>query len=131
MIADANVLLRILDRDDGAHGRAARARVETARSGEPISVLAATTLEVAFVLESAAAGYGWDRAAVASAVQAITDEPGFTVEHGEALRAATETYRDRKIDLHDCFLDAIARERGTRVLSFDADLARLGSGERP
>ena len=131
MIADANVVLRILDRDTGAHGRAARARVETARTGEPIGVLAATVLEIAFVLESSAAGYGWDRMAVAAAVEAIVDEPGFAVEHGEALRVAAATYRVRRIDLHDCYLDAVARERGLRVLSFDRDLARLGTGERP
>ncbi len=62
---------------------------------------------------------------------AIVDEPGFTVEQGAALRAAAATYSDHRIDLHDCFLDAIARERGTLVLSFDADLKRLGTGERP
>jgi len=131
VIADANVLLHILEHDRGAHGRAARARVEAARADEPIGVLAATVLEVAFVLESSAAGYGWDRIVVAAAVQAIVDEPGFAVEHGEALSAAATTYRERVIDLHDCYLDAIVRERETRVLSFDTDLARLGSGERP
>jgi len=131
VIADTNVLLRLLERDRGAHGRAARARVEAARAGEPISVLVATVLEVGFVLESAAAGYGWKRDAVAAAIQAIVDEPGFHVEHGAALAAAAESYRERSIDLHDCYLDAIARERGVRVLSFDADLARLGTGERP
>lgn len=131
MIADANVVLRILDRDLGAQGRAARSRVEAARSGEPIDVLAATVLEIAFVLVSSAAGYGWARGAVAAAVEAIVDEPGFAVEHGEALRAAAGTYRVRSIDLHDSYLDAVARERATRVLSFDRDLARLGTGERP
>lgn len=83
------------------------------------------------MLESSAAGYGWDRVGVAAAVEAIVDEPGFAVEHGSALRDAAATYGDRAIDLHDCYLDAIARERGRRVLSFDKDLARLGSGERP
>ena len=131
MIADANVLLRVLERDPGAHGRAARARVEAARAGEPIGVLPATVLEVGFVLESVAAGYGWKRDAVAAAIHAIVDEPGLDVEHGAALAAAAATYRERSIDLHDCYLDAIARERGVRVLSFDADLARLGTGERP
>lgn len=131
MIADANFVLRILDRDSGAHGRAARARVETARAGESIDVLAATVLEIAFVLESSAAGYGWERGAVAAAVQAITDEPAFAVEHGEALRVAAATYLVRKVDLHDCYLHALARERRTRVLSFDKDLASLGSGETP
>ena len=131
MIADTNVLLRILDGESAVHSRAARERVEIARRGSPIAVLAATVLEVAYVLESSAAGYGWQRGAVASAVEAIVDEPGFEVEHREALRAATANYRDHAFDLHDCYLDAVARQRRTRVLSFDADLARLGSGEKP
>lgn len=131
MIADTNVLLRLLERADDAHGRAARGRVEAAREGEPITVLAATALEVGFVLQSTEAGYGWDRDTVASAIESIVDEPGFDVEHGNALRAAAAAYRERAIDLHDCFLDALARGRGTRVLSFDRDLARLGTGERP
>lgn len=131
MIADTNVLLRLLESDRGTHGRAARARVETARAGEPIAVLPATVLEVAFVLESAHAGYGWDRDAVASAVEAIADEPGFTVDHGNELRAAAATYRTRSIDLHDCYLDALARERDTGVLSFDRDLARPETGVKP
>ena len=131
MIADANVLLRILDGGTTSHSRAARERVKRARRGSPIAVLAATVLEVAYVLESSAAGYGWQRSAVASAVEAIVDEPGFAVEHDEALRAAAKSYRDHAFDLHDCYLDAVARQRNTRVLSFDADLARLGSGEKP
>ena len=61
----------------------------------------------------------------------LADEPGFAVEHGEQLRVAALTYRDRSIDLHDCYLDALAREHETRILSFDRDLARLGTGERP
>jgi len=132
VIVDTNVLLRILEQDSGTQGRAARARVEAAReAGDTLAVLAATVLEVAFVLESRRAGYGWDHASVAGAVEAIADEPAFAVEHRDALRAAATTYRDRAVDLHDCFLHAIAAERETRVLSFDDDLRRLGSGERP
>lgn len=132
MIVDANVLLRVLERDPGTQGDAARRRVQRAReTATPLSVLAATVLEVAFVLESERAGYGWDRTSVAAAVVAIVDEPGFAVEHDAALRIAAETYREHSIDVHDCYLDACARARGTRVLSFDRDLRRLGTGVRP
>lgn len=54
------------------------------------------------MLESAAAGYGWDRDVVARAVEAVVDEPAFAVEHGEELSAAARTYRERAIDRHDC-----------------------------
>lgn len=56
MIADTNVLLRALAPDAAAQGRAARARVASIRTGEPITVLAATVLEVAFVWNGALSG---------------------------------------------------------------------------
>ena len=132
MILDTNVLVRTLDRDPGAQGIAARARVKAAReSGEKLTVLSATVLEAAYVLESKRAGYGWDRDAVAAAVEAIVDDPAFDVEHASALRAAAASYKMRSVDLHDCLLSAIATDRGTTVLSFDDDLRRLGTGEQP
>ncbi|MGH2910052.1 MAG: PIN domain-containing protein [Solirubrobacteraceae bacterium] len=132
MIADTNVLLRALDGDPGVQGRAARERVTRARdTGERLTVLSATVLEVAYVLESARAGYGWDRGAVADSVEAIVDDPGLDVEHAGALRAAAASYRARSVDLHDCLLRALAKERGTKVLSFDDDLRRLGNHQRP
>jgi predicted nucleic-acid-binding protein len=132
VIADTNVLLRALDADSGPQARAVRARIEAARTEDArITVLSATVLEVAYVLESAAAGYGWDRPDVSRAIDAIVNEPAFNVEHGEALATAASTYRSRSIDLHDCLLAAVAAQRGTRVLSFDAELRKLGIGEKP
>lgn len=132
MIADTNVLLRALDGDPGDQGSAARRRVSQARdTGQRLTVLSATMLEVAYVLESVKAGYGWERDAVADAVAAILDDPGLDVEHAGALRVAGVSYRARSIDLHDCLLDALAQERGTKVLSFDDDLRRLGNDQQP
>ncbi len=54
VIVDTNVLLRALDRDAGAQGAAVRARVQAARlTGDTLTVLSVTVLEVAYVLESA------------------------------------------------------------------------------
>jgi predicted nucleic-acid-binding protein len=132
VILDTNVLLRTLDRDPGAQGRAARDRVKAARdTGEKLTVLSATVLEAAYVLESDRTGYGWDRNAVAGAIEAIADDLAFEVEHADALRAAATSYRARSVDLHDCLLSSLARERGTKVLSFDDDIRRLGNAERP
>jgi predicted nucleic-acid-binding protein len=132
VIVDTNVLLRALDRDASAHAKAVHLRVEGARaSGETFTVLSATVLEMVYVLESSRAGYGWDREFVAQAVQAVIDEPAFDVEHSTALRAAATSYRAQSVDLHDCFLSAIAHERHTRVLSFGQDLRRLGNSEEP
>jgi len=132
VIVDTNFLLRALDRDPTAHAVAVRERVETARaSSQTFTVLSATVLEMAYVLESPRAGYGWDRDIVAQAVEAVTAELAFDVEHSTALRHAATSYRARSVDLHDCLLSAIADERHTRVLSFDQDLRRLGNSEEP
>jgi predicted nucleic-acid-binding protein len=132
VIADTNLLLRALDGDQGAQGHAARQRLRQARDTEqPLTVLSATVLEVVYVLESARAGYGWDRAAVADAVEAILDDLGLDVEHTNALRTAASSYRARSVDLHDCLLSALAGDRATQVLSFDDDLRRLGNHQAP
>lgn len=132
MIVDTNVLLRAVGGRDDRRSVAVRERVRAAREDETTySVLSATVLEVGYVLASAAAGYGWERQAVAAAITAITDEPAFAVEHACALRTAAETYRTRSIDLHDCFLAALAVERSTRVLSFDDDFRKLRVRETP
>jgi predicted nucleic-acid-binding protein len=126
------MLLRSLEGATNAQAKAVRARIESAReAGKSLAVLSATVLEVAYVLESPSAGFGWDRDDIARAVEAIVDEPAFEVEHGDALRAAASQYRTRSIDLHDCLLDAVAQQRQTRVLSFDRDLHKLGHAERP
>jgi len=132
MIIDTNVLLRALGRDENRQTTSVRARIRTAReAGITYSVLSATVLEAAYVLASSAAGYCWDRSTVAAAIDAITEEPAFDVEHASALRTAADTHRNRSIDLHDCFLAALATERGTQVLSFDDDFRRLGVRETP
>jgi predicted nucleic-acid-binding protein len=132
MLADANVLLRGLDGSESPHSEAVRKRIEAARAdGLKFTVLSATVLEVVYVLESAQAGYGWNRRDISSAVSAIVNEPAFDVEHGEPLAEAAAVYGSRSIDLHDCLLAAIAGRDGTRVLTFDADLRKLGVAEQP
>lgn len=132
MIVDTNVLLCALGARGGRPSEKVRARVRRAREdAQPLTVLSATVLEAAYVLASAAAGFGWSRDAVAGAVEAVADEPGFEVEHASALRSAALTHRARAIDLHDCFLSALAVERSSRVLSFDDDFRRLGTRELP
>lgn len=132
MIVDTNALLCALGARSGPQTDAVRARVQRAReSGETLTVLSATVLEAAYVLASVAAGFGWERVAVAAALEAITDEPGFDVEHASALRSAAATHRARAIDPHDCFLSALSTARQVRVLSFDNDFRRLGTQERP
>ena len=83
------------------------------------------------MLESVRAGYGWERHVIGQAIEAVIDEPAFELEHADALRRAVTSYKARSVDLHDCLLSAVANQHNTRVLSFDDDLRKLGTGEQP
>ena len=61
--------------------------------------MSATVLEVAYVLESARAGYGWERHVIGQAIEAVIDKPAFKLEHADALRRAITSYRARSVDL--------------------------------
>lgn len=132
MIVDTNVLLRSLDRTAQPQPLAAGRRIASARAARVrLTVLSATMLEMAFVLHSPNAGYHWDKSDVVDALEAVLDDEAFAVEHSVAMKTAVSTYRTRSMDLHDCFLSALANERDIKVLSFDDDLRKLGNRELP
>lgn len=132
MIVDTNVLVRALaDQADPQAERARRRFVDARRAQVRLTVASSTVMEVAYVLGSSSAGYGWRRPAIADAVESLLEESALDVEHAAALRVAVAAYRARSIDLHDCLLDALATQRGTKVLSFDDDLRKLGHRELP
>lgn len=127
MIADTNFLLRALDQGDSDHGHKARKVLERHRiRGHQISVYAATVIEVAYVLRSVAAGYGYSPAEVSEAVHLILEEPALEVESRESLLLATKLHAEKGIDFHDCYLASIAMTNGEKVFSFDADFRKLG-----
>ena len=70
---------------------------------------------------------GIDPAKVHLSLRALVDRFTDLAANAQAFMGSLQ----RSIDLHDCFLGAVAGRRGTSVLSFDADLRKLGVSEKP
>lgn len=132
MIADTNFILRALDPANKTHGDRARKRIQAARSsGQKIRVLAATVIEVAYVLQADIPQYRYDRRTTAVTLRLVVEEPAFEVEQMEPILAAIGLFEESNADLHACYLAACASASGERVLSFDRDLRKLKAAEEP
>ena len=69
--------------------------------------------------------YGLDRAAVATAIQALLDSREIVVDRADSVRRALALYRDTNADLSDCVIARIGAESGCgRTLTFDVRAAR-------
>ena len=128
MILDTNILLRLIDGEDGPQYAEVKAKLEGAlEEGQRLRVDVATVHEVVYVLHSKATGYGYTRTEVADAVHGLIRAPELTVERPDALyRAATDYGARTSIDFHDCYLAAKAVEMpGEEVHSLDGDFKKL------
>ena len=121
---DTNVLVRLVVRDDEDQARAAD---EFIASGAWVShlVLAETT----WVLDAA-----YERTAeqIATAIDMLLNHEHLTVQHADAVAAATENFRKRPaLGFSDCLVVEIARKAGHLPLgTFDRDLAKLDGAVR-
>lgn len=132
MLIDTNIILRSLSGEPDAQAVAVRQRIADIRAAdERATVLSATLLQVDYVLSSPATGNGWPRAEIADALRTVLAERAFAIEHAAAWQRALEIYESRSIDLDDCLMAALAEQAGTKVLSSDRDLHKLGVGEYP
>lgn len=110
-IADTNILVRYLTRDDE---KAADKAAEIIRGG--VEILPETVPELIYVLTSRSL-YGMPRAVVAESVEALLDE--VTVDRKNVIKHALKIYQDTKLDFVDCLLIAEGTASDTEVYSFD------------
>jgi predicted nucleic-acid-binding protein len=123
--ADTNVLARVITGDDEAQLPHAEAWL----SGG-VWVSGIVLVELSWVLSSA---YGFPRADVAAAIEAVLALPGVTVEDEATVRGAIDTWRSAKgdVDFADCMILHTAARAGHGPLgTFDADLAKVPGAER-
>jgi predicted nucleic-acid-binding protein len=107
---DTNILLRLLV-DDGSRD-VARARgfvAARAAEGHDFLVDAVVLAEVAWVLESV---YGYGRAAIASAVEALLANAAYVLDGRDAVGAALAAFRGGKADFSDCLIAARCERAG-------------------
>lgn len=121
---DANVLVRLITRDDDAQVSAAEAFV---RKGAWVShlVLAETT----WVLTSA---YELDHDQIATSIGMLLNHAEISVQDPDVVLAALEQYRARpKLGFSDCLVLEVARRAGHLPLgTFDRALGKLEGTER-
>jgi predicted nucleic-acid-binding protein len=121
---DANVLVRLIARDDARQVAAAEAYVA---SGGWVSHL--VLAETIWVLTSV---YERGRAEVGSVVDGLLRHQTLTLQDADVVEAALQDFRaSRKGGFSDCLLVRVARKAGHVPLgTFDRELSRLAGTER-
>src|SRR3990172_3702506 len=121
---DANVLLRLVRRDDVEQREQSERYLRAALGrGIELRVAAPTVSEFVYVLSGPAMGHS--REEVATAVGNLLQLP-FLIADEDVLARALILYRDHHPDWDDCMVSAYALEKAAgRLLSFDRGLDRI------
>jgi len=121
--ADANVLVRLIARDDAKQTAAAEAFTS---GGVWISHLVLT--ETTWVLSSA---YGMNHGQLATAVGMLLQHESITLQDSDVVAAALERYRARpSVGFSDCLILEVARKAGHLPLAtFDRGFGKADGTE--
>jgi len=118
---DTNVLVRLLIDDPGAAKQCAAAR-KLASSAGKVSICQVVQIETVWVLESV---YGFRRAEIADALDAMQNNQSFVLQAADAFRAALDAYRTGNADFADYVILMQAREENAELVTFDRKLGKL------
>ena len=121
---DANVLVRLITRDDRKQVAAAEAFIS---KGAWVSTL--VLVEASWVL---AAVYELTHPEIATAVDMLLQHKELTIQESDTVAAALEQYRRRPaLGFSDCLILEVALKAGHVPLgTFDRDLGKLDGAER-
>jgi predicted nucleic-acid-binding protein len=124
LAVDANVLVRLLARDDAGQVHAAEAFVS---KGAWVSHL--VLAETIWVLDSV---YDLSRAQIATAVEMLLNHRELSLQDADVVTGALGHYRKRSaVEFSDCLVLEIARKAGhLPVATFDRNFAKLDGVER-
>jgi predicted nucleic-acid-binding protein len=121
---DANILVRLLTRDDPRQVAAAEAFVARGAWVPHVALV-----EARWVLDSV---YELAPAEIARAVEMLLDHSQLTVQDADAVAAAAATFRRKpRLSFSDCLVLEVARKAGHLPLgTFDRDLGKLDGTHR-
>ena len=121
---DANVLVRLITRDDAKQAAAAEAFVAKGAWVPHLAVAEAT-----WVLATV---YDRDPTAIATAVEMLLSHQHLTVQDSEVVAAAVAQFREQpRVGFSDCLMVEIARKAGhTPLGTFDRDLGKIDGAQR-
>jgi predicted nucleic-acid-binding protein len=121
--ADTNLVIRHLTHDD-ARQTAAVEKIfgAAAARGEPIFLGQIVLCEVCWTLSSS---YGFERAAIVVALEALLGDDAFVIQGRPSLERALVRYRKGKAGFPDYLIGEVAKEEGAAVtMTFDRKLSR-------
>jgi len=125
MIADANVLLRLITRTPEPLFLAARDfLLGVEKKGQRVQVHPMHVAEAVYVLEGRV--YGLSRNVAARELLTLLEARVFEPVDGAVLVKALRAYPEAGLDFPDVFLLAWAEEYGSQVVSFDRGLQNAG-----
>jgi predicted nucleic-acid-binding protein len=120
---DTNVLVRFLTRDDAEQSSLVDELIETLDAENGAFVSRDVMLELVWVLGK---GYGYRRAEIARALQALMEAEEFEIEDEAAVHQALDAYAQGGPGFADHLILRVARARGCHALAtFDRKLAQL------
>lgn len=121
---DANVLVRLVTRDDPKQVASAEAFIA---KGAWVPQLAVA--EAAWVLASV---YDRDAASIATAIEMLLSHQHLTVQDAETVAVAVEEFRQRPaVGFSDCLMIAVAQKAGHVPMgTFDRHLAKVPGVQR-
>ncbi|MCL2146974.1 MAG: PIN domain-containing protein [Synergistaceae bacterium] len=117
-MVDANVVLRLLLRDDAEMAEQAISVVSEQRITLRYEVIA----EVVYVLQKI---YNIPREDISAAMTQFISLMNVETEHVDVLTEAFNVFMKKKFDFVDCVLYAFYSIKGERVFSFDKKLNKL------
>lgn len=128
---DANIIVRILTRDDPSQSAKALALMERIADGRVTGITTeGVILEVVQVLSSKR-GYAIERSVIRDSLLPILTLPDLDVDHRDIHLHALELFASTRLDYVDCL--SIAYAHGLPldgIVSFDRELDRYAPGVR-
>lgn len=119
---DTNVLVRIFAADEAKQRKAAQDFMRQRTAEDPAFVSAVVVAEVTWVLDRT---YGFGVSSIRDALEWLFESTNIVVEKHTLVRAAVNLAADRKADISNSIIAAVAADAGAlRTVTFDRPAAR-------
>lgn len=122
-ILDTNVILRFTLKDNISHFKKASELLSSADKGHVSLILIPQVIfECVFVLEKV---YKYDHAKIAEEIGKFIKFDYLRLENREILVKSFNIYKNKNIDLVDCYLYILSIKNKCEVFTFDKDFKKL------
>lgn len=123
VVADTNVFLRFLTNDIPSQAKSIEKRFQDAQEGKlQLVILPITVVEILFQLEN---WYKFSKQEAIEKLILLFSPSWLELEDKEAVFEALALYKESNIDFVDILTFSMAKNRNSKILSFDKDYDKL------